>query len=390
MKINVVVPKVGESVSEADIGTWYKKNGDYVEIDEEIVEIETEKASMSIAAEKSGTLKILVKEAETVKIGDVIAEIDTANHVKKDQASLNVSKQKEAYQVSSQNKEYAKGLASLAAGKMIREKNIDSSEIKGTGKAERITKQDVNHFSQTVKKEENEASRVIKREKMTRLRKTIASRLKQVQKESALLTTFNEVDMSAVIEIRKKYKEIFKKKYQVNLGFISFFTKAVCLALKRYAIVNAFIENNEIVYHDYIDMGIAVSTDNGLVVPVLKNADKMSFQQIEQMISLMAQKAKEKTLSLDEMSGGTFTITNGGVFGSMLSTPIINYPQSAILGMHSIVKRPVVKNDEMVIAPVMYLAVTYDHRLIDGLDAVRFLVSIKEQIEDPRRLLIGI
>ncbi len=390
MKINVVVPKVGESVSEADIGTWYKKDGEYVEIDEEIVEIETEKATMSVAAEKSGTLKILVKEAETVKIGDVIAEIDTINHVKKDQASLNVSKKKEDHQVSSQNKEYTKGLASPAAEKMIREKNIDSSEIRGTGKAERITKQDVNHFSQTVKEEENGSSRVIRREKMTRLRKTIASRLKEVKTQSALLTTFNEVDMSAVTEIRKKYKEIFKKKYQVNLGFMSFFTKAVCLALKRYPIVNAFIENNDIVYHDYVDVSIAVSTPKGLVVPVLKNADKKSFQEIEKMISLMAQKGKEGTLSLDDMSGGTFTITNGGVFGSMLSTPIINYPQSAILGMHSIVKRPVAKNDEIVIAPVMYLAVTYDHRLIDGLDAVRFLVSIKEQIEDPTRLLIDI
>ena len=400
MKKDIIVPAAGESVKEADIVNWYKGNGDYVNRDEPICELETEKATLDLTAEIDGILTISV-DGGTVKVGDSVGFI-TASDAKPVAAAnpVNAPTAVVIPAAVSNGNSYAQGHASPAAAKLIAE--TGASITQGTGKDGRVTKQDVQSSpapapvpvapAPTVAPNQPLVApgfRPERREKMTRLRKTIMNRLIESQQTTASLTTFNEVDMSAVMDIRKKYKDAFKEKYQVGLGFMSFFTKAACNALMEFPALNAYVDGEEIIFHDYCDVGVAVSTAKGLVVPVIRNADQLGFHQIESAIVDFAKRAQAGKLTIQEMEGGTFTITNGGTFGSMLSTPIINRPQSAILGMHNIVQRAVVVNGEIVARPIMYLAVTYDHRIIDGSEAVRFLVRIKEQLEDPTRLLVG-
>ena len=409
LKEKVLVPQAGESVSEADVVLWHKADSDYVERDDVLVDIETEKATLSVSAQASGILKILVKEGETVQVGQTIGEIDIAKQKSSSDKKENITKkvvlpkEEKTLKMNAETRSDAllPSSPSPAAGKMMRQKKLDASEILPTGKGGRITKQDVllslekklesgQEDSLLEMNHKKNDARGMRREKMSRLRKTIASRLKDAQKDAALLTTFNEIDMSALMEIRNKYKENFKEKYGVKLGFISFFALACARALKAFPVLNAFVEGEEIVYHDYVDIGIAVATDKGLVVPVIRNVESMRFDVVEKSIASLAERAKSQVLEMEEMEGGTFSITNGGTFGSMLSTPIVNKPQSAILGLHNIVERPVVNDGKIEVASVMYVALTYDHRIIDGSDAVRFLVNIKNQIEDPTRLLLGV
>jgi 2-oxoglutarate dehydrogenase E2 component (dihydrolipoamide succinyltransferase) len=405
--VEMKVPAVGESITEVTIGTWAKKNGDLVEPDEVLVEIESDKATFELTAENRGILTIVAKEGETLGVGDLICKIEV---VPGDAADGEKPKEpEEADGGDGKGESYAAGHASPAAAKILAEKGIDADTITGSGIDGRITKEDALKAQapapspEKEKEKEKEETAVPdaaprlqrvdrgqRREKMSTLRKTIARRLVSVKNEMAMLTTFNEVDMKPVMDLRSKYKERFKEKYQVNLGFMSFFVKASCQALLEWPMVNAMIDGEEIVYNDFCDISVAVSTPRGLVVPVIRNAERLSFEQIEKEINRLAMRAREGKISIDEMSGGTFTITNGGVFGSMLSTPIINAPQSAILGMHNIVERPVAINGEVVVRPVMYVAISYDHRLIDGREAVSFLVRIKELLEDPSRLLLGI
>lgn len=407
--IEIKVPSPGESISEVQISKWIKNDGDYVEKDEEIAEIDSDKATLTISAEAAGILKTNVKEGDTIAVGAVVCTIDTAgkNADKKPSNSNQkleekkaeiknepkpASKQSEIQSASTTvNKGYASGIPSPSAEKMLKEKNISASQIAGTGKDGRITKADVLQSSgiTTTFSNGNAGSRNSKREKMTMLRKKVSERLVAVKQQTAMLTTFNEVDMSAIMEIRKKYKDIFKEKHGVGLGFMSFFTKAVCEALKAFPAVNGLIDGEEIVYHEYCDIGIAVSAPKGLMVPVIRNAESLSLAQIESAVADLASKARDNKLTIDEMTGGTFTITNGGVFGSMLSTPILNPPQSAILGMHNIVERPVAINGQVLIRPIMYVALSYDHRIIDGRESVSFLVKVKQLLEDPTKILFG-
>ena len=415
MAKDIIVPAAGESVTEADIVEWKKESGDYVEMDEALVELETDKASMDLTAEAAGVLTISIEDG-TVNVGDVLGSIDT--DAAKPAGSSDESSSEEAVAstegpaaapaasaapaAAQTTSSYATGHPSPAAAKQMAEKGIDASQVQGSGRDGRITKEDVANASPakpaaaakevapSVEAPRVAGSREVRREKMSRLRKTVAQRLVNAQHTQALLTTFNEVDMTAIMEIRKKYKDQFKEKNGVNLGFMSFFTKAATEALRIHPIMNASVDEGEIVYHDYADIGIAVASKKGLVVPVIRNAESMSFKEIEQSILNYALKAREGNIGLDDMEGGTFTITNGGTFGSMLSTPIVNFPQSAILGMHNIVQRPMAVDGEVKIRPIMYLAVSYDHRIIDGSDAVRFLVEIKNRLEDPTRLLIDI
>ncbi|QOI96340.1 MAG: 2-oxoglutarate dehydrogenase complex dihydrolipoyllysine-residue succinyltransferase [Flammeovirgaceae bacterium] len=395
------VPAVGESITEVTISTWLKKDGDYIQLDEVIAEVESDKATFELPAEANGILRIVAKEKETLPIGGLICKIEVMEGAPVTSAATPASA---ATTVSSGDKSYAAGHPSPAAGKILDEKGIPASQVAGTGVGGRITKEDALKAQPSAKAEPAKqpaassgppviaggGSRNQRREKMTSLRKTIARRLVAVKNETAMLTTFNEVDMKPIMDMRAKYKDKFKEKYGVGLGFMSFFTKAVCQALKEWPAVNAQIDGDEIVYHDYCDISIAVSTPRGLVVPVIRNAESLSFDQIEAEIARLAAKGREGKLSIEEMTGGTFSITNGGVFGSMLSTPIINPPQSAILGMHNIVERPVVKNGQIVITPVMYVAMSYDHRIIDGRESVSFLVRVKEMLEDPGRLVLGV
>lgn len=406
----MVVPTVGESITEVTISTWLKSDGDYVELDEIIAEVESDKATFELPAEANGILKIVAQEGDTLEIGATICNIEVTeggapSSEKKE--STESGESKSAAQTSS-DETYASGHASPAAAKILKEKGIDASNIKGTGRDGRITKEDAEsaekqaskapQASKSEEKKEQAApsapqvsgERDQRREKMSSLRKTVARRLVSVKNETAMLTTFNEVDMQPIMDIRKKYKEQFKEKYEVGLGFMSFFTKACTLALKEWPAVNAQIDGNEMLFNDYVDMSIAVSSPKGLVVPVIRNAEKLSFNEVESEVIRLAKKARDGKLSIDEMSGGTFTITNGGIFGSMLSTPIINAPQSAILGMHNIVERPVAINGEVKIRPIMYVALSYDHRIIDGKESVSFLYRVKELLEDPTRLLLGI
>ena len=399
--VDVKVPSVGESISEVTIAAWLKKDGDYVKLDEAICSIESDKATLEIAAPKAGKLRILTKEGETVAIGTKIADVDeTASASAGTPLPVeNVSKPNEI-----KNAAVDKSFPSPAASKILAEKGVEASAVQGSGKDGRITKADAlsasasvplaapdtslkNLAQQTIA---SSFSREIKREKMSGLRKTIANRLVTAKNTTAMLTTFNEVDMSAVMEIRKKYKDTFKEKHGVGLGFMSFFTKACTNALKQFPAVNAMIDGTEMIYHNYADVGVAVSTPRGLVVPVIRNAESMGLAQIESKIIELAGRAREGKLSIEEMQNGTFTITNGGIFGSMLSTPIINIPQSAILGMHNIVERPVAVNGQVVIRPIMYVALSYDHRIIDGRESVSFLKSVKEQLEDPSRMLLDL
>ncbi len=394
MKKDILVPSAGESVKEADIASWNKQNGDFVQRDEVLLTLETDKASLDITADISGVLTI-AKPQGTVKVGETIGFITES---KEQPAPPTPSAPPQKETVSSapvpavhSKSSSAAGYPSPAAAKLMAEKNIPVASIVPSGKNGRVTKTDVlEAIQKPAEGAETISPREISREKMTRLRRTIAQRLVQAQQTAALLTTFNEIDMSAVMDVRKKYKQSFQDKFNVGLGFMSFFTKAVCLALKQFPMINACVQEEEIVYHRYCDIGIAVATPKGLVVPIIRNAEKLSFHEIEAAIGAYAVKAKEGKLALEDLEGGTFSITNGGVFGSMLSTPILNPPQSAILGMHTIVERPVAVNGQVVIRPIMYAALTYDHRIIDGADAVRFLVSIKTLIEDPVRVLIEV
>lgn len=396
MAVEIKVPSPGESITEVQIARWIKKSGDFVEKDEEIAEIDSDKATLTLAAESSGKLEILVPEGQLVAVGTVVASIDekavapqAKKEVKKDVppavplTSPTSAKAEPAY---------AQGHPSPAAKKIMEENGLSASSVKGEGRGGRITKADVlNTLSAAPVLDSVQTAttgeRIERREKMSMLRKKVAQRLVSVKQSTAMLTTFNEVDMSAIMEIRKQYKDVFKEKHGVGLGFMSFFTRAVCMALEAFPNVNARIEGDEIVYHDFSDIGIAVSAPKGLMVPVVRNAERMSLAQIESEILRLATRARDGKLSLEEMSGGTFTITNGGVFGSMLSTPIINPPQSAILGMHNIVERPVAIQGKVEIRPVMYVALSYDHRIIDGKDSVGFLVRVKSLLEEPVRML---
>ena len=398
--VDVKVPSVGESISEVTIASWLKKDGDIVKLDEAICSIESDKATLEISAPKAGKLKVLVKEGETVAIGFKIAEVDETASAGASAPAV-ASATKAAEPVPSQLS-VDKNFPSPAAAKILAEKGIESSGVQGSGKDGRITKADAMSANsapapiasdlkslaqQTIA---SSFSREIRREKMSGLRKTIASRLVTAKNTTAMLTTFNEVDMSAVMDIRKKHKDAFKEKHGVGLGFMSFFTKACTTALKQFPAVNGMIDGTDLVFHNYADVGVAVSTPRGLVVPVIRNAESMSLAQIELKIIELATRARDGKLSIDEMQNGTFTITNGGTFGSMLSTPIINIPQSAILGMHNIVDRPVAVNGQVVIRPIMYLALSYDHRIIDGRESVSFLKAVKEMLEDPSRLLLDL
>jgi 2-oxoglutarate dehydrogenase E2 component (dihydrolipoamide succinyltransferase) len=405
MTVEQKVPSPGESISEVVIARWLKKEGDYVEKDDELCEIDSDKATLTVSAEESGVFKPLVAEGETVAVGSVICSIDTSAKAPEKKAEPAVAEAAaEAPKKQEAKKEdvsvkvekttsYASGVPSPAAQKIMAENNIKASQISGTGKDGRITKSDV---QMALAKGFEFASangfggdRSSDRQKMSPLRKKLSQRLVSVKNETAMLTTFNEVDMSAIMDLRKKYKDKFFEKHNIGLGFMSFFTKAVTEALRLYPAVNAMIDGDEIVYHNYADVGIAVSAPKGLVVPVIRNAETMSLAEIELTIKELATKARDNKITLEEMSGGTFTITNGGVFGSMMSTPIINPPQSAILGMHNVVERPVAVNGQVVIRPIMYVALSYDHRIIDGRESVGFLVKVKEMLENPQKMLFG-
>jgi 2-oxoglutarate dehydrogenase E2 component (dihydrolipoamide succinyltransferase) len=415
MATEVKVPTLGESVTEASVGEWLKQPGDAVEADEPIVSLETDKVAVDVPSPVAGVLgEHKVAVGDTVEVGAVIATVEEGEGAS--------PKKEEAKEESGEDSTPAPSPAPAAAKedtgggdsvtmspavrRAVLEHGVDPTTIKGTGKDGRLTKEDV--LAAAKNKGSGSApapspspspspapaasggSRNTERVKMTRMRQTIAKRLKGAQDNAALLTTFNDVDMTAVIEARTRYKDMFAKKHDIRLGFMGFFAKAACLALKDVPSVNAYIEGDEIVYHDYVDISVAVSAPNGLVVPVVRDADKKGFAQIEKDIADFGQRAKEGTLTMEDMSGGTFTISNGGVFGSLMSTPIINPPQSAVLGLHRIEDRPVAVNGEVVIRPMMYIALSYDHRLIDGREAVTALKIIKEAIEDPTRMLIDL
>lgn len=399
----VKVPSPGESISEVDIASWSVADGDYVEIDDVIAEIDSDKATLELTATASGTISLKAAEGDVVEVGQIIAEIDTSAEApagssapkeeKKEEAipapKAEVTKASSAPEATS----HAAGHPSPSAKKVMAENNISGSQISGTGKGGRITKQDVvNAMSAGIPAASTQGwggSRDQSREKMSSLRRKVAERLVAVKNETAMLTTFNEVDMTEVMALRSRMKERFREHHNVNLGFMSFFTKAVTEALNHFPKVNGMIDGNEMVFHNYADIGIAVSSPKGLMVPVVRNAEQMSLAEIEADIKRLALKARDGKLSMDEMTGGTFTITNGGVFGSMMSTPIINPPQSAILGMHNIVERPMAINGEVQIRPIMYLALSYDHRIIDGKESVGFLVKVKEMIENPSKIIFG-
>ncbi|GAB3507453.1 2-oxoglutarate dehydrogenase complex dihydrolipoyllysine-residue succinyltransferase [Spirosoma knui] len=416
--IEMKVPAVGESVTEVTIASWSKKDGDQVALDEVLCELESDKATFELPAEAAGTLRIVAQAGETLPIGALIAKIETsatsAPAATTPQSTPSQPAQAAEPAGNGQNNGYAAHYPSPAAAKILAEKGVETQQVEGTGVGGRITKEDA------IKAQPGAASapqpaqaapqpsaapaapkpapsapapaavgdRNQRREKMTSLRRTIARRLVAVKNETAMLTTFNEVDMKPIMDLRNKYKDKFKEKNGVGLGFMSFFTKAVTIALKDFPAVNAQIDGDNMVFNDFCDISIAVSTDRGLVVPVIRNAEQMSFAQIEKEIVRLAGLARDNKLTIEQMTGGTFTITNGGTFGSMLSTPIINAPQSAILGMHNIVERPVVVNGEIVIRPIMYVALSYDHRIIDGKESVSFLVRVKQILEDPTRILL--
>ena len=402
--IETKVPSPGESISEVVIARWLKKDGEYVEKDEEVAEIDSDKATLTINAEDSGAVKLLAAEGDTVKVGQAIFSVDNSVKGESKKAAepekKQESKQEAKAEVKSEAKKeaakaegYAAGTPSPAAKKILDENKIPASKLNGSGKGGRITKGDALHALAGGFDASSTAgwggTRDTDRQKMSALRKKLAQRLVAVKNETAMLTTFNEVDMSAIYALRAKYKDKFKEVYGTNLGFMSFFTKAVTEALNLFPVVNAMIDGEEIVYNKYADIGIAVSAPKGLVVPVVRNAEQMSLAEIETAIKNLAVKARDNKITLEDMSGGTFTITNGGVFGSMMSTPILNPPQSAILGMHNVVERPVAINGQVVIRPMMYVALSYDHRIIDGRESVGFLVKVKEMLENPTKMLFG-
>lgn len=404
--IDIKVPTVGESINEVTLVKWLKKEGDYVERDEVIAELESEKATFEVNAEKAGVLKTVGKEGDTLNIGDTLAQIDEAatkpiettpqkTEVPKQQAQPSVNNKPAVVQAPQQDvksqKQEIEVKATPVASAIIADKKVDPKTIQPSGFNGKILKDDVlSALEQPGRKPGVEPfNRTEGREKMSNLRRTVSRRLVEAKNTTAMLTTFNEVDMSKIMSLRTQYKDKFKEKHGVGLGFMSFFTKAVCYALQEWPAVNAYIDGDSIVYHNYCDISIAVSAPKGLVVPVIRNAESLSMAEIEKKVVELATKARDNKLSMEEMQGGTFTITNGGVFGSLMSTPIINIPQSAILGMHKIEERPVVVDKQIVIRPMMYLAVSYDHRIIDGRESVSFLVRVKELLENPELLLFG-
>ena len=399
MSTEIKVPTLGESISEATLGQWLKKPGEAVKADEPVASLETDKVAIEVPAPVAGIMgDYIVEEGTTVNVGAVIGTVSEGGAAAT--APKAVAEPVAASTPAPAASEGSDLPLSPAVRRLVLEQGIDPTRIKGTGKDGRLTKEDVLAAAKEAPQETAASSaapaktatgdRQEERVRMTRLRQTVAKRLKSAQETAALLTTFNDVDMSAVIEARAKYKDLFEKKHGVRLGFMGFFTKAAALAARDVPAVNARIEGDEIVYFNYLDVSVAVSAPNGLVVPVIRNAESLSFADIEKSIGDFGKRAKEGTLTMDDMSGGTFTISNGGVFGSLMSTPIINPPQSAVLGLHRIEDRPVAINGQVVIRPMMYLALSYDHRLIDGREAVTFLKSIKESIEDPTRLLIDL
>jgi 2-oxoglutarate dehydrogenase E2 component (dihydrolipoamide succinyltransferase) len=400
--IEMKMPSPGESITEVEVAQLLVENGDVVELDQAIAEIDSDKATLELNAEVAGKIEFLVAEGDTVEIGQVVCKIDTSfKPEEKAEPAAPKEEEKAAKEEKPAAKEAPKAAADVSDAKatpvakaMMGEKGVDPKKVQGSGEGGKILKKDVEVYLAGGFNTAQELSgwggtREERREKMSTLRRKVAERLVSVKSETAMLTTFNEVDMSYVMDLRKKYKDAFKEKHGVSLGFMSFFTKAVTEALRLYPAVNAYIDGKDMVFHDYADIGIAVSSPKGLMVPVVRNAEQMALHEIEAEIKNLAIKARDGKLSIDEMTGGTFTITNGGVFGSMLSTPIINPPQSAILGMHNIVERPVAVNGKVEIRPVMYVALSYDHRIIDGKESVGFLYKVKEMIENPAWMLFG-
>ncbi|AHJ99483.1 2-oxoglutarate dehydrogenase complex dihydrolipoyllysine-residue succinyltransferase [Hymenobacter swuensis] len=414
--VEMTIPAVGESITEVTVAKWLKEDGAQVQRDEIIAELESDKATFELPAEGTGILRHAAKEGETIGIGATIARIEGGNGAAAPAPAAapaaGQAAPAAAAPAASATTSYATGTPSPAAGKILGEKGISPADVQGSGRDGRITKEDAQNAQAKPAAPAPAAAapaapaakpaaasqaapaasgnRNVRRERMSNLRKTVARRLVSVKNETAMLTTFNEVNMQPIMDLRNKFKDKFKEKHSVGLGFMSFFTKAVCVALKEWPAVNAQIDGTDILYNDFCDISIAVSAPKGLVVPVIRNAEELSFDGIEKEIQRLAGLARDNKLTIEQMTGGTFTITNGGVFGSMMSTPIINAPQSAILGMHNIVQRPIAENGQVVIRPMMYLALSYDHRIIDGRESVSFLVRVKELLEDPTRLLLGV
>lgn len=400
MILEMKVPSPGESITEVEIAQWLVSDGDYVEKDQAIAEVDSDKATLELPAEESGIITLKAEEGDAVAVGEVVCLIDTSadkpsssNTKKEDNSEKKVEPESaaesktEANRQSNEKTTYATGTASPAAKKILDEKGISANEVKGTGKDGRVTKDDAVKAVPSMGTPSG-GSRGSERSKLSMLRRKVAERLVSAKNETAMLTTFNEVDMSPIFKLRSEYKEAFKNKHGVSLGFMSFFTKAVVRALKLFPDVNSMIDGDYKVSYDFCDISVAVSGPKGLMVPVMRNAENLSFRGVESEIKRLAIRARDGQITVDEMTGGTFTISNGGVFGSMLSTPIINPPQSGILGMHNIVERPIVRDGQIVIAPVMYVALSYDHRIIDGKESVGFLVAVKEALEDPVALLM--
>ena len=391
------VPSPGESISEVEIAEWLVKDGDYVEKDQTIAEVDSDKATLDLPAEESGVITLKANEGDAVEVGAVVCLIDTSgkpsNKPVLKEPEITKTEEPESRNIDSNENDkkidFATGTPSPAAAKILSEKNISVSNVSGTGRGGRITKDDALKALPKVDLQEFVRDRKIENKKLSMLRRKVAQRLVAVKNQTAMLTTFNEVNMSPILDIRKKYKEDFKEKHSVGLGFMSFFTKASVTALKDFPDVNSMIDGDQQVKYDFCDISIAVSGPKGLMVPVVRDAQNLSFSQIENEIKRLAIRARDGEITVDEMTGGTFTITNGGVFGSMLSTPIINPPQSAILGMHNIVERPVAVNGKVEIHPIMYLALSYDHRIIDGKESVSFLVRVKECLENPQEQLMN-
>jgi 2-oxoglutarate dehydrogenase E2 component (dihydrolipoamide succinyltransferase) len=396
MILEMKVPSPGESITEVEVASWLVEDGDYVEKDQPIAEVDSDKATLELPAEESGIITLKAEEGDAVDVGAVICLIDmsaakSAGTQNKEVGATEISKEavKESTPEVSENATYATGAASPAAKKILAEKNIDSASIKGTGKDGRITKEDAVNAVPSMGEALNRENRTSERKKLSMLRRKVAQRLVSVKNETAMLTTFNEVDMKPIFDLRTQFKETFKSKHEVGLGFMSFFTLAVVRALKLFPDVNSMMDGDFKISYDFADISIAVSGPKGLMVPVIRNAEELSFKGVETEVKRLAIRARDGQITVDEMTGGTFTITNGGVFGSMLSTPIINPPQSAILGMHNIIERPVAIDGKVVIRPIMYVALSYDHRIIDGKESVGFLVAVKEALENPVELLMN-
>lgn len=396
MILEMKVPSPGESITEVEIATWLVEDGDYVEKDQPIAEVDSDKATLELPAEASGTITLKAEEGDAVAVGEVVCLIDTnaekpegQDALKTEKAESVVKEEKVLSTSAVEDKTYATGTASPAAKKILAEKSIDTSQVSGTGKDGRITKEDAVKAVPSMGTDIPGGERKETRTKLSMLRRKVAERLVSAKNETAMLTTFNEVDMSPIFAIRKEYKETFKEKHDVSLGFMSFFTLAVVRALKEFPAVNSMIDGKEMISYDFCDISIAVSGPKGLMVPVIRHAENLTFRGVETEVKRLAIRARDGQITVDEMTGGTFTISNGGVFGSMLSTPIINPPQSGILGMHNIVERPVAVDGKVEIRPIMYVALSYDHRIIDGRESVGFLVAVKEALENPVELLMS-